>query len=258
MSLVFAAITPHSPLLVPTVGKEQLAKAEKTKTALMALEQELYTTRPQVIIIISPHSGLFEDAFSVNAHTEFTANFEQFGDLTTKLAWKGAPNLAAKISHASRSKDLPVQLVSREELDYGASVPLSYLTNHLEDAQVLPIGFSNRPTADHLRLGELLRESIAQGDRRVAVISSGDLSHAADEPDNASRYVFDEKLRAALANMPAGDPIALDVSAKDSGECGYRSILILCGALRGMNVKFQSLRYEHPFGVGYLTGYFQF
>ncbi len=255
--LVFAAITPHSPLLVPTIGKDQLVKAEKTKLALQTLEQELYTSKPQIILIISPHTGLFEDAFAVNAHTDFVANFAQFGDLTTKLTWKGAPDLAARIAHNSRNKNLTVRLISQEELDHGGSVPLSYLTPHLPDIRVLPVGFSNRPAEDHLRFGELLRENLAQITERVAIIASGDLSHAAGEPDNASRYTFDQKLQSALIGAPTEDITTLAAAAEGSGECGYRSILILAGVLRDIKPKFQSLSYEHPFGVGYLTGYFQ-
>ena len=38
-----------------------------------------------------------------------------------------------------------------------------------------------------------------------------------------------------------------------AGECGLRSILILLGALDGLNWKPEILSYEAPFGVGYLV-----
>jgi len=34
MSLVFAAITPHPPLLIPSIGKDVIKKVDKTKKAL--------------------------------------------------------------------------------------------------------------------------------------------------------------------------------------------------------------------------------
>ena len=38
-----------------------------------------------------------------------------------------------------------------------------------------------------------------------------------------------------------------------AGECGYRSILILLGALDSLDLKPEILSYEGPFGVGYLV-----
>ena len=54
MPLVFAGITPHPPLLIPMIGKNQIKKIAKTQAALRQMEAELYATRPQIIIIISP------------------------------------------------------------------------------------------------------------------------------------------------------------------------------------------------------------
>jgi hypothetical protein len=38
MSLVFAAIVPHPPLLIPSIGKEGIKKIDKTKRALEKME----------------------------------------------------------------------------------------------------------------------------------------------------------------------------------------------------------------------------
>ena len=73
--LVFASIVPHPPLLIPNIGKEEIAKVEKTKQALKQLEQDLYLAKPDIIITISPHGSLFSDAFSINAHTHFVLMF---------------------------------------------------------------------------------------------------------------------------------------------------------------------------------------
>ena len=41
---------------------------------------------------------------------------------------------------------------------------------------------------------------------------------------------------------------------EEAGECGYKSIIILLGALSLVpNFKFEILSYEGPFGVGYLV-----
>src|SRR3989338_11347491 len=118
MPLVFTGFTPHPPILLPTIGKEHVEKVAATKQAMMRLEQDLYLAKPNIIIIISPHMSLFEQAFSVNAHPHMSSLFEHFGDLTTKKDWDGAPELAATLSTKGRREHVPIQLVSQERIDH--------------------------------------------------------------------------------------------------------------------------------------------
>jgi len=64
MSLVFAGIVPHPPLLIPNVGRQAGLKAKKTKQALEKLEEDLYVSKPELILIISPHGDVFPDSFN--------------------------------------------------------------------------------------------------------------------------------------------------------------------------------------------------
>ncbi|MBI5254687.1 hypothetical protein HY932_02820 [Candidatus Falkowbacteria bacterium] len=94
MSLVFASIVPHPPLLIPNIGKDEIKKVKKTQRAMEKLEEDLYIAKPDVILIISPHASLFSDAFTINAHINFVSDFEQFGDFATKVNWQGAEQVA--------------------------------------------------------------------------------------------------------------------------------------------------------------------
>ncbi len=255
MPIVFAAMTPHPPLLLPTIGKEKTAALKKTADALTRLEEELYISKPSVIVIITPHGSLFPDAFAVNGHTDFTSSFAKFGDLTTKKQWTGAPELAAKIAHGAKTVDLQVQVSSQEEIDHGASIPLYFLTQHLPDVKVLPIGYSNLSPDLHLRFGDLIKDVVVQTDKRIAIIASGDLSHQ-EGKDGSAGILFDEKLRTALEEGEPDRIIALEKVAERTNECGFRSLLILLGALGHAKYRFETYAYESPFGVGYLTGNF--
>ena len=266
MSLVFAGITPHPPMLIPAIGKDKLEKISDTKKSLEELEQELYVAKPQVIIIISPHSSIFEDSFSVNAHNHFVSNFEQFGDLVTKKEWTGSPDIAAKISSAAkntRAERVPVQLTSEERLDHGASVALHYLTDHLPDTKIVPVGYSARDKESHLNFGKLLKDVILSEEKRVAVIASGDLSHCATEAATGGYKKegadFDAELVKNLGNSDFETIFNMDPElVRAADECGYRSILILSGILKNMNCTFKKYSYEAPFGIGYLVGQFTF
>lgn len=261
MSLCFAAVTPHPPLLLPSVGKDKIDHIGKTKQALETLEQELYVSKPQLILVLSAHGSLFHDAFSINAHTQFTATFEHFGDLITKFTWPGSPDFAAKISHAAKQTDLPIQLVSEERIDHGTSIPLSYLTAHLEGMKVLPIGYSGLDHTQHVAFGSLLKEVILETEKRVAVIASGDLSHIdVKESSLSTRHLpFDGTLQTFLEQKRTDEIISINEQAvAEANQCGYHSILILLGILRDMGYTFRTLSYECPFGVGYLVGQFMF
>ncbi len=248
MPLVFAAIVPHSPLLIPAIGREDLEKLSATKEALLRLEQDIYLARPQLIITLSPHVGFFEQAFTVNASPSFVSDFEAFGDVTTKKTWHGAPEFAAKIVTAGKHLKLPVRQICEEKIDHATSIPLYYLTAHLEGRKVLPLGFSNLSREEHVRCGELLRDIISQPFKRVAVIASGDLSHAATET------LYDKQILHALTNNNLSDILTLnDEELHTAQECSYRTLLILSGIIKDIQANWEVYSYERPFDVGHVV-----
>jgi len=263
MSLVFSAITPHPPLLIPTIGKEQVERVKQTQKAMEILEEDLYLTRPDLIIVISPHGSILSNAFTLNAHTNFVSAFDQFGDFTTKKHWLGSPHFAAVLAHKCNDMKISTQLISEEKLDHGITVPLYFLTNHLPDAKILPIGFSELNSKQHLDFGDHLKEAIMESDKRIAVIASGDLSHGltTDAPAGYSDVgaEFDKKIIELLETRNTVGIAGLDKKfVEGAAECGYRSILILLGIMRNMDYTFKNYSYEGPFGVGYLVGNFVF
>jgi len=263
MSLVFAAITPHPPLLIPNIGKEEVKKVENTQKALETLEQDLYLSKPEVLLIISPHSSLFREAFTINNHDSFVSDFEQFGDLSTKLTWKSANFLGARIMHQALEAKIPVQQVSEHKLDHGTTVPLYFLTRHLPEIKILPLGYSGLDNKTHLQFGEILKEIIMESGKRVAVVASGDLSHGltTNAPAGYSKVgkEFDDKLIELLQTRNTTGIMSMDEKfVEEAAQCGYRSFLILLGILKNLDYQFKNYSYEGPFGVGYLVGNFIF
>lgn len=261
MPIVFAATTPHPPILLPSVPETVRERLGATRAAFSELEKELYAAQPEVLIIISAHTGAFADSFTVNAHPNFSSNFAEFGDQDTKPMWKGTPVLATKISHIPNSP-VPIRLVNDEIVDHGVGIPALFLTTHLPNIKILPVGFSTLSPKQHLDFGEHVKEALIPSGTRVAIIASGDLSHSlsARAPGgfNVNGKKFDHTIQELLfAKNTVGltnlDPAMISASK----ECGYRSILILLGALKNTDAHFESLCYESPFGIGYLTGLFR-
>ncbi|MCX6782188.1 MAG: AmmeMemoRadiSam system protein B [Candidatus Magasanikbacteria bacterium] len=263
MSLVFAAITPHPPLLIPSIGKDELRKVAKTKQAMDDLEEQLYAAHPDAIVIISPHGSFFPDVFTINYCTEYYSDLKQFGDLSTKLKFSGDFELAHRLRDATKREHLPATMISEEKLDHGAIVPLYYLTRHLPNCKIIQLGFCNLDYKTHLEFGALLKEEIFKLNKRIAVVASGDMSHALsnDAPAGFNKHgqEFDAKMRELLMAKNLAGILKMDAGfVEQAAECGLRSILILLGMLQNIRYDYRELSYEGPFGVGYLTSQFIF
>ncbi|MBD3311205.1 MAG: AmmeMemoRadiSam system protein B [Candidatus Magasanikbacteria bacterium] len=260
--LVFAAITPHPPLLIPNIGKEQIEKVKKTKEALEQLEKDLYVAKPDLILIISPHASKFDDYFSAYSCPNFKLNFSEFGDFDTNRELTGSPETAQLIEDEANKNNLNIKLICRENLDHGSGVPLFYLTKHIENTKILPLGFCAMNTKKHLQFGEILKKVITKSNNRIAVIASGDLSHGltTDAPAGFSQVGadFDKKIIELLETKNTVGITNMDPGfVENAAQCGYLSIVTLLGLLKNTNYSFKNYSYEGPFGVGYLVGNFE-
>jgi AmmeMemoRadiSam system protein B len=258
----FSCIAPHPPILIPNIGKENLELISKTNQSLKKLEEEFYQLNPDTIIVISPHGELAQDAFTINQASEFQADFTNFGDLSTKLEFKNDIALGYQLREYLETK-APVRLINDTQLDHGTSVPLFYLTPHLKDVKIIPIGYSLLPLEKHFELGQFLYEKLSQSNKNIGIIASGDLSHRLT-PDAPAGYSsrgkeFDDLLIKLLKKKDTQAILKLDKKLiEEAGECGLRSFVILLGILDSLNYKTEILSYEGPFGVGYLVANFKF
>lgn len=259
--LVFASICPHPPIIIPTIGKENLKQAEKTVFAMQELEKELYASKPDVILIISPHGEIMADSFSLNLNPEYQADFEDFGDWQTKMEFTNSPDLAAKIK-AKMESHLPLIMTSNQRLDHGVAVPLYYLTKHFKNIPIIPINYSFLDHEKHWQFGELLKQVIAEADLRIAVIASGDMSHClikgAPAPYSPKGSEFDKTLINLIKNKKYKEALEMDDEfIEEAAECGLRSFIVLFAIISKYDHQVEILSYEGPFGVGYLVANFK-
>lgn len=261
--LVFAGISPHPPLLIPEIGKENLKFVKKTTDALNKLAEELYASQPGTIIIISPHGPMMADAFVLNLSPRFEINFQDFGDLTTKIELTGDVGLTHHYKEILETK-IPVVLTSQEKLDHGTGVPLYFLTQNLDrqKIKIIPGAYSLLDYDTHYQFGMKLQEDILNDTKRIAVVASGDLSHrlTPEAPAGYSHWAkkFDETLVKKIKEKDVKGILKLDQEfIEEAGECGLRSFIILFGILNSINFKPEVLSYEGPFGVGYLVANFR-
>jgi len=260
MALVFSCVTAHTPLLLPNVGKENLALIAKTQKAMQQLEQEMYLAQPETIIVISPHGSGLPDAVTLNANPEYVSNFEEFGDLVTKLRWKSDFMLIDRIREDFKLKHLPLVLDSTESLDYGTAVPLYYLTQHLPQVKIVPMVPAQFDVKQHFEIGYQLKDEIMSSTRRIAVIASADLSHRVGEnsPEGFSPQgvSFDEKIVSELTKSNCEALLEIDEAwGNEARSCGLKALAIMSGVVSKVGHQTTVLSYEKPLGVGYLVAY---
>lgn len=257
--IILGAITPHSPLLVPRIGKDKRDALEATIKAYETIGERLYALGAETLILISPHAPAYNDAFSVNISESYLGTLKAFGDHETSVRLPSDILVLDRIQKSIRSRtDIAFKLTTSEELDYGCAIPLLLLQRTVANMKIIPISPSSLNARTHVDFGKALKDVLHESNKRIAIIASADLSHKLNQDAPAGFSVegpaFDATIRNKISAFDIEGLLAMDPEAIDAaGQCGYRPILILLGILAGMNVEIKELSYEAPFGVGYLT-----
>ncbi len=269
--ITYTALTPHPPLIVPSIGGSRISEVASTVQAMKALARELAATSPETLVVLTPHGNVFSDCITCLSEAVLYGDFKDFGSPDEGKSYNNDRELLGEI--ATRSVGEGINFINvdmecaannrlRGTLDHGVLVPMHYVESALDyEIRLLPISTGFLSNLELYTLGKIIQESAAALGRRVAVIASGDMSHRlkAEGPYDyhPDGQAFDLRVKVLLETGDA--PGILDLPAKlrdNAGECGYRSIVIMLGALDGLKFDSQVFSYEGPFGVGYLVAGF--
>ena len=266
MSIVFAGLAPHPPLLIPEIGRDHdIERVGLTNQAMKKLAGLLFSANPDILVIISPHGPVFSDAIAILDKPVLEGDFAQFGVPQVKFRETIGQEMIAEIQDAANDIGIMVVRMGDKEikqyridgkLDHGIMVPLSYFREFGVKAPLVPITMGMLPYEEMYRFGAMLKEVSDRLDKRVAVIASGDLSHRltpqAPAGYNPHGQEFDQMLIKTLKLYQVESLFGLDQKLiEKAGECGLRPIIMMLGALDGLEVESEVVSYEGPFGVGY-------
>jgi len=260
MPIVFAALSPHPPIIIFEIGGIETKKVKKTIEAMEKLAEDLSKADPETLIVISPHGLVYPDRMNVCGMEKLFGDFSQFGHPEVRFSFINDLDLAIAIDKLANKEGIETLLYNNDsldktyELDHGTLVPLYFLSKNLTNIKVLPISYSFLSRDEHFDFGEIIKKAI--GKKRVALIASGDLSHRlifqAPAGYTPIGKKFDQTLLKLIKQNKIQEILDLDEEfIEEAGECGYRSILILLGAIHDLKIKPEILSYEGPFGVGY-------
>jgi AmmeMemoRadiSam system protein B len=258
MSIVFGAIMPHPPILVPEIGRDRLKEAEKSKKALEEISRRIKGKDFDTMVVVTPHGDVGQASVPVYTGHVFEGNFAMFGMGRPSFTFKGDPELALAVV-----KDTHLATACQETLlDHGVLVPLYYPQAAGVKKPILPVAIAFMPLSKLYDFGKALVKISDRMNRKILLIASADMSHRLT-PDAPAGYsprgkVFDEKLVELVKNYDVEGILKFDPDlAEEAGQDSLWSIAVLLGALEGKKVKQEVLSYEGPFGVGYMVAAFE-
>src|SRR5256714_6482572 len=223
--LVFSAIAPHPPIMVPEVGCESIVQVADSIDAMAELTRRVIESGAESVIVISPHAPLEADSFVAYEGPKVYGDFSNFRAPGTRFAVSVDNELLAAIKEAAAAKNYCLSKLPENDLDHGTAVPLYFLLQNGWHGRVVTLGYSFLSNEDHLRFGKCIRQAIEKVGCSVAFIASGDLSHRLkrDAPAgyNPDAHLFDEEVVDAIRSNSTGRIVNIDQELRHlAGECG--------------------------------------
>ncbi len=261
MPIVAAVCVPHPPIILPSVGKGEEAKIQKTTEAYRAAMAFVAAARPQTVVLASPHMPLYADWFHIAPGAGGTGNFARFGAPQTVVKAPYDEALVDALAAEAARRGLPAGTAGEKDpaLDHGSAIPLWFLQQAYEDFKLVRVGLSGLSYAPHYQLGQCV--AAVAGAKRVAFVASGDLSHKLKK-DGPYGFApegprLDKAITGALALGDFDALLSIPPALAEAGaECGLRALLMMAGALDGRAVTAGLLCYQDNFGVGYAVATF--
>jgi aromatic ring-opening dioxygenase LigB subunit len=264
--IIGGCVVPHPPLLIPDIGGKDREAVRSTCSSMEELSRRIAELGPDVVVAISPHTTPYRDTFIIKYAPVLGGSFASFGQPHVRISKQNDLELAGVMMGVAESEGVPLAALqppptrwpeTGEELDHGLLVPLYFLDQALETPLVC-LSISGLSYHDHFLLGRVASKACEDLGREAFFVASGDLSHrlikGAPAGYNPRGQEFDRRI---VEIASSGDFDAINDIPEDlvemAGECGFRSIHALWGALKNGPLTSDVLSYEGPFGVGYLV-----
>jgi len=262
-SLVFVGIAPHPPVMVPEVGGEMALEVSASVEAMRVLTERVRESGAETVVLVSPHAPLEARAFVAYADETLRGDFANFRAPQATVDFPLDKELLDAVMASAASQQYAVVKLFDYPLDHGTAVPLYFLQRYGWRGRVVALGYSFLSNDAHLGFGRCVARAIDNVGRPAAFIASGDLSHRL-KPDapagfHPDAHIFDEQVTEAIRDRLPRRIADIDQSLRRlAGECGYRSMLVALGVSDETDEDCEVLRYEAPFGVGYLVAQLTF
>jgi AmmeMemoRadiSam system protein B len=247
---------PHAPMLIPMIAGERVARIQSTIAAMREVARRAVETKPDAIVLISPHAPRRQEAFGIWNGERLFGTLTAFGAPEEGVDFPGDAPLAHQIAHHAAQRGVRTGPIADLTLDHGTVVPLWFIAETGWTGPIVVLALSMAEDSELVEFGETIAEAAACLRKRVVFIASGDMSHrlTADAPCGFDERgaEFDQWLIGKLHRGAHRE--LLDFSPllrKGAKEDALDSALVALGATGFDATGSEVLSYEGPFGVGY-------
>ncbi len=186
MPVVFAALVPNSPFLLPGISLKIKQDLNKTIAGYNKLGHILKSTKAEVVFNIS---SLIEsvDYYCLYQDKEFITRTEEFGDLLTHYEIKGAVGFTHSLKE-SIDPYFNIPLSTPKTLPLEQAIPLINLdVNQKLSSLIIP----QFPSAsDLISLSRLLADYFSSSRVRIAILASGVLARGKNYDINNDQKIL--------------------------------------------------------------------
>lgn len=276
MTLVYACIAPHgSEAIAKLASKSTMRKFQKTRQGLQQLAREVRRTRPDTIVIASPHNlRLWRKIALVTAeNSSGTLQASPRNKKSVGLKVKCDVKFARKLLDAATRRKLPViganygtfeGVTSDMPMDWGTLVPLLFIIPECRPKPKVVIVTPSReiPLSQNFQFGRVVGEASERTTKRIVFVASADQAHrhrksgpygfnkAAKEYD---RLVLQAIQRDRIHSIMEFKPKFVDAAAPDS----LWQMTMLAGAIDRFEMKAHVISYEVPTYFGMICASFR-
>jgi MEMO1 family protein len=254
--VVYGALLPHAPILVPGVGGLRQNDAALTIVAMRKAAGRALAADADTLLVVSPHSPGISQPLGIWGDERLRGSLKRFGCPSRTVDLPADTIFAEEIAALSPRVGLKTVSIIESCLDHGAMVPLWFMAEAGWSGPTVVLGLNSLDQEALVGLGEVIAQAAVSCGRRVTLIASGDMSHrlTADAPlgYDPRGLEFDLWLVERLQRGNYRDVLKLDPElGQAAAQDAIAPLLVVFGAVGFSTLGAELLNYAGPFGVGY-------
>jgi aromatic ring-opening dioxygenase LigB subunit len=221
--------------------------------------QHIVEKNVDVVVVLSPHTPRYRNAFGVAEGYKIEGTFEQFGRPDLCATFTSDTHIQKTLESIAAESGVSLKPIPSHQIDHGALVPLHFLKECEFQGNVIIIGFpAANSESDRKLLGEVIRKTAIASGKSWALVASGDMSHRLTPGAPAGFHPQAERFdRLVVKCVESGNyenATSIDSALRElAAEDVVESLDVAAAVLQGNSHGRKLLSYESPFGVGYLV-----
>ena len=267
MPLVYACIAPHGGEIVPALAGNKLARFMETRKGMKELAVEVKRSRPDTIVIASPHNLRLHRHIGVVTAENSTGAAKE-GKREIRYRARCDMELGKKLVEEGERAGLPVVgatygvyegPLSDMAMDWGTLIPLWFFLkgNGLRSKIVIVTPARGTQLAEDYEFGKVIAMTAESEKKRVAFVASADQAHThkksgpygySPDAEAYDRFVVDAVKNGRLATIMGLKPEFIDRARPDS----LWQMAMLAGVLAVVPLEGRLISYQAPTYFGML------